>query len=105
MIVTDTFTHDNKEYDLGKVRIMLIRPEKAFLLPIKDLLWVLDFDTPSEDRITSAKHRYPLIVARWKGKWTIVDGLHRLEKYRRLGITKIPVRQVTDDMLQKALVK
>jgi hypothetical protein len=99
----DTFTHDNEVFNLAHVRI-LVRPEKAFLLPIKDLLWVLQYDKPDENRVFHAKFRYPLLVAKWKGKWTVVDGLHRLERYRRKGITVIPVKEVTQEMLDKARV-
>lgn len=100
---TDTFTHDGKEYDLGKVRVM-VRDKKAFLLPIKDLLWVLKYDKPDEERLKKAKWRWPLLVTRWKGKWAVVDGLHRLEKYRRRGISVIPVKEVTKEMLDKAKI-
>jgi hypothetical protein len=99
----DTFTHDSLIYDLSKVRV-LVRPDKAFLLPIKELLWVLNHDTPDEDRIFHAKFRYPLLVTKWRGKWTVVDGLHRLERYRRKGITVIPVKNVSAQVLAAARV-
>lgn len=95
---TDTFTHDGIEYDLSKVRIMT-RGESAFLLPITDLLWVLKYDVPKEERLAKAKTRYPLLVAKYRGKWTVVDGIHRLELYRRKGIKVIPVKEVTTTML------
>ncbi len=101
---TDTFTHNHKIYDLTKVRL-LVRPEKAFLLPIYKLLWVLDHDTPDPERVKLAKHRYPLLVSRWNNRWTIVDGLHRLEKYRQKHITVVPVKEVTEEMLIQAEVK
>lgn len=58
-----------------------------------------------EDRVLAAKLRYPLLVARWMGKWTVVDGIHRLERYRRRGITIIPVKEVTQDMLKHTRIK
>lgn len=100
-IVTDQFTHDGKVYDLGKVRLM-VRPKKSFLLHTSELIWILKHDTPSEERIKKAKLRYPLLVARYKGKWAVVDGIHRLTKYHRMGITRLPVKQVTDEMLRLA---
>lgn len=102
-ITEDTFTHADKLYDLSKTRI-LMRNQETFLLPIKELLWVLKFDKPDEDRVFHAKFRYPLLVAKWQGHWTVVDGLHRLERYRRRGIEIIPVKHVTDDILQKSLI-
>jgi len=101
---TNTFTHDHHEYDLDKIRV-LTRSEKAFLLPISNLLWVLNHDKPDENRVLKAKHRWPLLVVKWNGKWTVVDGLHRLEKYRRKGIKVIPVKEVSQEMLKKSLVK
>lgn len=103
-VPTDTFTHDNKIYDLTKVRI-LTRSSKAFLLPISELLWVLKYDHPDEQRVLHAKLRYPLLVSRWQGRWTVVDGLHRLERYRRRGIGVIPVKEVSKDVLERTLVQ
>ena len=100
----NTFTHDKKQYDLTKVRL-LTQSDPAFILPIKSLLWVLKWDTPREERVLAAKLRYPLLVVKWQGKWCVVDGLHRLERYRRRGITTIPVKLVSDAILKKALVK
>lgn len=100
----DTFTHDSKHYDLTKVRI-LTRSKKTFLLPIESLLWVLQYDKPQEDRVLAAKLRYPLLVAKWMGKWTVVDGIHRLERYHRKGITIIPVKEVTQDILNHTRIK
>jgi hypothetical protein len=102
-IKTDQFTHDGKLYDLAKIRVMM-RSEKAFFLPIDKLLWVLKYDKPDENRVFHAKFRHPLLVTHDGDRWTVVDGLHRLERYRRRGITAIPVKQVTDEMLAAALV-
>jgi hypothetical protein len=100
----DTFTHAGKLYNLVKAR-HLIRHDKSFLLPIDSLLWILQYDSPeSEERISKAKHRYPLIVSKWNGRWVVVDGLHRLVKYQRKGIRVIPVKELTADMLRKCLI-
>ena len=105
----DSFTHDGRHYSLAKVRVML-RTQTAFLLPIEKLLWVQDHDAFDEDRVVNAKIRWPLIVTKWKDpktgktKWTVVDGLHRLERYRRRGIKRIPCKEVTSEMLKKALI-
>lgn len=99
----DTFTHDNLVYNLTKVRI-LTRPHPAFILPIKDLIWVLKYDHPQEERVLKAKLRWPLLVTRWNGKWTVVDGLHRLERCRRKGIGVVPVKLVTPEMLKASII-
>jgi hypothetical protein len=100
----DSFTHDGLAYNLTTVR-KLLRDHKSVLLPIDSLLWIHNHDTPREDRVVKAKLRYPLIVAKWNGRWVVVDGIHRLEKYRRLGITVIPVKEVTGDILSISLIK
>lgn len=104
MTFENSFTHNHNVYDLTLV-YKLVRKENIFLLNIKELLWVLDYDTPSEDRVLRSKHRYPLLVVNDHGRWTVVDGLHRLEKYRRKGITMIPVKLVSDDVLKRALIQ
>lgn len=106
MEMENTFTHRHGVYNLSLI-YRLVRQEKIFLLNIKELLWVLDYDKPSEERIKLSKHRYPLLVVRDKdhgNRWVCVDGLHRLEKYRRKGIKMIPVREIPDDVMAKALI-
>lgn len=101
---TNEFSHAGSIYNLDRVR-QLVRGEKAFYLPTKSLTWVLAYDKPDKARVKAAKHRYPLLVTKWKGKWTIIDGLHRLERYRRKGIGVVPVKLVTTEMLAKAKIK
>ena len=98
----DSFTHDGRVYNLTKVRI-LTRPHKAYFVKTSELLWILRFDKPNEDRVKASKLRWPLLVALdRKGRKTVVDGLHRLERCRRKGITTVPVKFVTPEMLEKA---
>lgn len=105
MAFENTFTHDHGVYDLSLI-YKLTRQEKMFLLPIESLLWILKYDHPSEDRIKKSKHRYPLLVVYDKvhKRWVVVDGLHRLEKYRRKGIKQIPVREIPDSVMDKAII-
>lgn len=103
MLSENTFTHDGILYDLTKVRI-LTRGKPSFILPLKDLEWILKYDKPREDRVLAAKHRYPLLVTKWRGKWTVIDGIHRLERYRRKGIGVVPVKEVSMEILKLALI-
>jgi len=103
MAFENTFSHQHGVYDLSLI-YRLMRKEKVFLLPIKDILWVLSYDKPSEERIRMAKHRYPLLVVKDGGRWVVVDGLHRLEKYRRKGVRMIPVREIPDAILKRAII-
>lgn len=100
---TDTYLHDGHIYNLTKTRLLL-RNRETFYLPLKDLVWVLKHDSPDPERVAKAKHRYPLFVTRWRGKWVVVDGLHRLERYRQMGVQDIPVKEVTPDILKQTLV-
>ena len=100
----DSFTHDGKIYDLPKVR-KLVQHDKAFLLKIDQLTWILKYDKPKEDRIFSAKLRYPLLVTKYKGRWCVIDGIHRLERYRRKGIGVIPVKYVSQLVLNKCFLR
>lgn len=99
----NTFTHDNHVYSLDKVRV-LVRKEPVVDIDISELLWVLKYDKPSESRIAKAKFRHPLLIAKYRGKWTVVDGLHRLEKYRRQGYKKIPCKVVSPEFLNTARI-
>jgi len=100
----NAFTHDGCLYNLNLV-MKLMRAQPTFILPAKALLWVLKYDLPDADRVDRSKLRYPLLVSRDKKKrWTVVDGLHRLEKYRKQGITQIPVKEVTAAILKAAAV-
>ncbi len=96
----DVYTHDGADYDLTKTRI-LMRDKKTFFLSINELTWVFKHDTPDPHRVLHAKIRWPLLVARYRGKWVVVDGLHRLKRYQNSGIKAIPVKHVTNDILAK----
>ena len=45
-------------------------------------------------RIMSADISYPLDIMQWKGRWLLLDGLHRLTKHYLFGNKKIKVRKV-----------
>jgi hypothetical protein len=42
---------------------------------------------------------HPIDIMRWKGRWVILDGLHRLMKARVLGLDKVNVRKVSKDQI------
>lgn len=44
------------------------------------------------ERILNANIDYPIDIMENKGRYVILDGLHRLAKYKILGYTKIKVR-------------
>lgn len=87
-------------------------------LPIAELLWHLDvpflwsqpdgyYDlTPREvlehqdrhaveyRRVLEADTSFPIDIMDWRGRWVILDGLHRLMKLSQTGQTQVSVRKV-----------
>lgn len=84
---------------------------------IKDLVWHFDvpfwnksngyYDlSPNEvledsekykeefERIVKSDLSYPLDIMFWKGKWLLLDGLHRLAKAKQSGMEKVRVRKI-----------
>ncbi len=53
------------------------------------------------ERIMKADLTYPLDIMNWKGRWLLLDGLHRLTKAKMTGQKKVKVRKVP----QKAIPK
>lgn len=101
--VTDQFTHNHRIYDLAKLRI-LMRPYKTTFFPTDKLLWVLKWDHPQEERVQKAKFRWPLFITKDGNRYVVIDGLHRLERARRLKLGIVPVKDVPPDILKQCLV-
>lgn len=94
-------------------------------MPIAELAW--HFDTPFWDsegtdeynlrprdvlahpekepthfsKIQNADLVYPIDIMENKGRWRILDGLHRLAKAHMLGITEVQVRKVPREMIPR----
>lgn len=45
-------------------------------------------------RIMSANLDYPLDIMHWRGRWLLLDGLHRLAKSKLLGHKTVKVRKI-----------
>lgn len=74
-----TFTNDDHDYDLNGV----LEDVDAFpivLFFVRDLKWVLAFDTPDPERVHDADLHAPILVTYYGDKLVVVDGLHRLAK-------------------------
>lgn len=50
-------------------------------------------------KIQDADLAYPIDIMENKGRWLILDGLHRLGKAHMLGITEVQVRKVPREMI------
>jgi len=56
------------------------------------------------DRVVNANAKFPIdITKNKKGKWEILDGLHRLTKAKIAGLTKVNVRKVSASQLKELL--
>lgn len=51
-------------------------------------------------RIRAAKLMFPLEITRYRGRWLILDGLHRLAKAHEDGHDEVMVRKVPPALLQ-----
>ncbi|HET9059694.1 MAG TPA: hypothetical protein VFN61_07210 [Acidimicrobiales bacterium] len=85
-------------------------------LPLEDLAWHLDLPfwsakadydlaprivmvRPNEypehwDRVQKADPAFPIDIMAWKGRWVILDGLHRLARLASDGASSVRVRQI-----------
>lgn len=46
------------------------------------------------ERTMKADLSHPLDIMFWKGKWLMLDGLHRLIKQKQLGYSRVNVRKI-----------
>lgn len=97
-----TITHDGKKYDLNTL-FKLTEDSPVVDVDVDDLLWVLEHDTPDNDRVKKADVTKPILVHKMKDdKLVPIDGLHRLEKARRGKLKMLPAKMVTNKMLDEA---
>ena len=107
-----TFTNDDKEYNLNKVlRLTNNLPTMEF--KVADLKWLVtdskqeikDFDKEEKQRVINADLNTPILVTYWKKKLVVLDGFHRLIDAVKEKRDTMIGKFVTDDILEKALVK
>ena len=53
------------------------------------------------ERVMSSDLQYPLDIMFWKGRWVLLDGLHRLTKAKMTGQKKVKVRKVPLEAIPK----
>lgn len=110
-----TVTHDGDDYSVNKLL------QHTETLPITDidvdqLKWNLESDKDSQGRemfqngddkrrIADADLTAPVLVVRWNKKLVVLDGVHRLSKAVKTKKATILARMVTDDILDKCLIK
>ena len=107
-----TFTNNDKEYNLNKVlRLTNNLPTMEF--KVADLKWLVtdskqeikDFDKEEKQRVINADLNTPILVTYWKKKLVVLDGFHRLIDAVKEKRDTMIGKFVTDDILEKALVK
>jgi len=54
-----------------------------------------------KERIMKSDLSYPLDIMHWKGRWLLLDGLHRLTKAKMTGQKKVKVRKVPQEAIPK----
>jgi len=97
-----SFTHDGTEYDLDAA-LAAADGLPIINLPVEQLNWVLDHDTPDPARQAAADLNAPVLVAPdASGRPTVVDGLHRLARAEEEGRTHLPSRVLPSDQLGQA---
>ncbi|MCA9386445.1 hypothetical protein KC669_00255 [Candidatus Dojkabacteria bacterium] len=95
-------------------------------LPIQDLIWHFDYpfffssggwfdvkpvdviNNPQEyeyrySRIMGVDNKYPIHIMQWRGRWTILDGLHRVCKSFIEGEEKVKVIKVPESMIPEII--
>lgn len=103
---TDTFTHENNDYSLTKLKSLAASLE-VNPLPVSELIWIFEYDDPEEDhpeRIVTADLKQPILVTKDQGQLVVLDGLHRLAKAQKKGVTELPSKMIPADMLKKCLI-
>lgn len=99
-----TFTHAGEEYDLNiLLRLTSDSPIEEFL--VSDLEWILEYSEPDSDRVTRANLSAPVLVTKWKGKLTVIDGLHRLVKAVDQRVSTLPGKLVSEESLIESKIK
>lgn len=101
-IRTNTFTHDDQEYDLDYVR-KAARNLPRTLAKVEDLKWLLEeCDWTTEDSKRYAYLGRPVFIVKWEDKLVVVDGYHRLHRAVRKGLEHLPAIYITDEIMKKA---
>jgi hypothetical protein len=99
-----TVTHDNKRYSVNKL-LDIVKHKPTTTVNVDDLKWILKYTKLDKERVRKANIKHPIIITKWKSKWVILDGAHRLQKAVNTNTTHLQAKEVHSDELNKALVK
>lgn len=90
----DSFTHDNDEYDLQKVK-KIVHDHDIKDMEVNDLKWVLKDTDIQKKRLKTADIDNPIIITHWKNKWVVLDGAHRLTNAVEEKIKYLPTKTIS----------
>jgi hypothetical protein len=78
---------------------------QAFTLLPRDVLGDPQRHRDHHERTLNADLAYPIDVTFWRGRWIILDGIHRLLKAVSLGVGEIAVRKVPPEALMQLVAR
>lgn len=100
-----TFGQNGVKYNLNCI-LTHVERQKPKPVSISKLDWLLE-EAPLEDtaehreRVERADISAPILVADYEGKLVVVDGMHRLTKAKKIGISFLPSRFISAKVLEK----
>jgi hypothetical protein len=96
------FTHEGRRYDLNSV-LSSVEKNPIKKISVGEIDWVLDFGDTDPIQVRKADVSVPILVAPSKsGLPTVVDGLHRLQKAKDLGLEYLTYRYVSELVLKSS---
>ena len=91
---TSSVTHDGEVYSVNTLLNKSVK-SPIFKVDISEISWVLKHVGKLDPkRVAKADLQYPVLITKWKGKWLVLDGTHRLQKAVKLNKTQLPARLV-----------
>lgn len=69
-------------------------PDGFYNLKAKDVIDHRDENQAEYDRTMQADTSHPIDIMQWRGRWLILDGLHRLVKFSIQGAKTVKVRKI-----------
>ena len=79
------------------------KPDGYYDLKPREVLANPDSYKDEYERTMQADLLHPIDVMDWRGRWLILDGLHRLMKASANGHSKVSVRRVPQSLIPKIL--
>jgi hypothetical protein len=77
----------------------------VYNLTPRDVLENPDEHKREYERTQSAELSYPIDIMENKGRWLILDGLHRLMKASSLNMDKVQVRKISREYIPKIIAE